>query len=97
MEPAPSEPSLGISERAAERTPFPKDEDGTMGRYERRIFLDRLVEMREAYQTATHQATSMTTDGAIAYAIDLFDDTDRLEAILADGSTDNKSASNLQA
>jgi len=68
-----------------------------MGRYERRIFLDRLVEMREAYQAAPHQATSMTTDGAIAYTIELFDDTDRLEAILADGVTDNKSASNLQA
>jgi hypothetical protein len=68
-----------------------------MGKYERRIFLDRLVEMRAAYQTTTHQSTSMTADGAIAYAIDLFDDTDRLEAILADGSTDSKSTSQTSA
>jgi len=68
-----------------------------MGKYERRIFLDRLVEMRQAYQTTSHQATSMTADGAIAYAIGLFDDTDRLEAILADGSTDSKSTSQTSA
>ena len=67
-----------------------------MGKYERRIFLDRLVGMRAAYQATTHQATSMTADGAIAYAIDLFDDTDRLEAILADGSSD-KSTSQTSA
>jgi hypothetical protein len=68
-----------------------------MGKYERRIFLDRLVEMRAAYQTTTHPATSMTADGAIAYAIDLFDDTDRLEAILAEDSADTTSTSDTPA
>ena len=59
-----------------------------MGKYERRIFLDRLVEMREAYQSTTHTATSLTAAGAIDYAAGLFDDTNRLEAILAEGSAD---------
>jgi hypothetical protein len=59
-----------------------------MGKYERRIFLDRLVEMRDAYQSTTHTATSLTATGAIDYAAGLFDDTNRLEAILAEGSAD---------
>ena len=59
-----------------------------MGRYERRIFLDKLVELRDAYRSTTHEATSMTVDGAIDYTISLFDDTDRLEALLADEPAD---------
>jgi hypothetical protein len=59
-----------------------------MGRYERRIFLDKLVELRDGYKSTTHEATSMTVDGAIDYTIGLFDDTDRLEAILAEYSAD---------
>lgn len=55
-----------------------------MGRYERKIFLDKLVELRDGYKSTTHEATAMTIDGAIDYTIGLFDDTDRLEAILAD-------------
>jgi hypothetical protein len=54
-----------------------------MGRYERRIFLDKLVELRDGYKSTTHDATSMTVDGAIDYTIGLFDDTNRLEALLA--------------
>jgi hypothetical protein len=59
-----------------------------MGRYERRIFLDKLVELRDAYRSTTHEATSMTVDGAIDYTVGLFDDTDRLEALLADEPAD---------
>jgi len=59
-----------------------------MGRYERKIFLDKLVELRDGYKSTTHEATSMTIDGAIDYTIGLFDDTDRLEAILAEESTE---------
>jgi hypothetical protein len=59
-----------------------------MGRYERRIFLDKLVELRDGYKSATHEATSMTVDGAIDYTVGLFDDTDRLEALLADEPAD---------
>ena len=55
-----------------------------MGRYERKIFLDKLVELRDGYKSTTHEATSLTIDGAIDYTIGLFDATDRLEAILAD-------------
>jgi hypothetical protein len=59
-----------------------------MGRYERRIFLDKLVELRDGYRSTTHEATSMTVDGAIDYTVGLFDDTDRLEALLADEPAD---------
>ena len=59
-----------------------------MGRYERKIFLDKLVELRVGYKSATHEATTMTVDGAMDYTIGLFDDTDRLEALLADEPAD---------
>ena len=59
-----------------------------MGRYERKIFLDKLVELRDGYKSTTHEATSMTIDGAIDYTIGLFDDTNRLEAILAEESAE---------
>jgi hypothetical protein len=59
-----------------------------MGRYERRIFLDKLVELRDGYKSTTHEATSMTVVGAIDYTVALFDDTDRLEALLADEPAD---------
>lgn len=68
-----------------------------MGKYERRIFLDRLVELREAYRTTTHGATELTADEAIAYAAELFDDTDRLEALLAEDSADSTSTSDTTA
>jgi len=68
-----------------------------MGKYERRIFLDRLVELRDDYGATTHEGTTMTTEGAIDYAAALFDDTDRLEAILAEFSTDATSTSDTPA
>ena len=68
-----------------------------MGKYERRIFLDRLVELREAYRTTTHVATELTADLAVAYAAELFDDTDRLEALLAEDSADSTSTSDTPA
>lgn len=68
-----------------------------MGRYERKIFLDKLVELRDGYKSSTHEATSMTIDGAIDYTIGLFDDTDRLEAILAEDSAEAASTSDQAA
>lgn len=68
-----------------------------MGKYERRIFLDRLVELREAYRTATHEATKLTADEVVAYAAALFDDTERLEAILAEDSANTTSTSDTTA
>ena len=63
-----------------------------MGRYERKIFLDKLVELRDGYKSTTHEATSMTIDGAIDYTIGLFDDTNRLEALLANEPVDTTSS-----
>lgn len=68
-----------------------------MGKYERRIFLDRLVELRDDYRRTAHEATSMTAHGAIDYAAGLFDDTNRLEALLAEDSADTTSTSNTSA
>lgn len=68
-----------------------------MGRYERKIFLDKLVELRDGYKSTTHEATSMTIDGAIDYTIGLFDDADRLEAILAEDSAEAASTSDQAA
>ena len=62
-----------------------------MGRYERRIFLDRLVELRDAYRTTEHLAIELTANAAVEYAAKLFDDTDRLEALLAEDSADTTS------
>lgn len=63
-----------------------------MGRYERRIFLDKLVELRDAYRTTTHEATELTADAAVDYAAELFDDTDRLEALLAEEPADTSTS-----
>jgi hypothetical protein len=68
-----------------------------MGRYERKMFLERLVELRVAYRMTTHEATSMTAEESIDYAAGLFDDTDRLEAILAEESADPASTSDSPA
>ena len=63
-----------------------------MGRYERKIFLDKLVELRDGDKSATHEATSMTIDGAIDYTIGLFDDTNRLEALLSNEPADTSTS-----
>ena len=68
-----------------------------MGRYERKIFLDKLVELRDGYKSTTHEATSMTIDGAIDYTIGLFDDTNRLEALLANEPAETASTSDQAA
>ena len=62
-----------------------------MSKYERRIFLDRLIELRDSYQGSQHEATSMTVDGAIAYASALLDDGDALDAIVGGDSSDTAS------
>lgn len=68
-----------------------------MSKYERRIFLDRLIELREGYQQTAHEATSMTVEGAISYAAALYDDADRLEGIVGGTSTDTASTSQSPA
>jgi hypothetical protein len=91
MERCSFDPSLGIDERVTEPPPGEATRDGTMGRYERRIFLDRLVELRDAYRTTEHVATELTADAAFAYTAELFDDTERLEALLAEEPADTTS------
>ena len=68
-----------------------------MGRYDRRIFLDRLVELRDAYRTTTHVATELTAEAAVTYTAELFDDTDRLEALLAEEPADSTPTSDTKA
>ena len=68
-----------------------------MGKYERRIFLDRLVELRAGYQQATHEATAMSVSGAISYGIALLDDAAALEAILGEDLGDPASTSDASA
>lgn len=62
-----------------------------MSKYERRIFLDRLIELRTSYQHSQHEVTSMTVDGAIAYASALLDDDEGLDAIIGGDSSDTAS------
>jgi IS5 family transposase len=62
-----------------------------MSKYDGRMFLERLVELRAAYKTTDHAATTMSVQQAIAHALDLLDHPDRLDAILADGSPDTAS------
>jgi hypothetical protein len=68
-----------------------------MGKYERRIFLDRLVELRDAYRTTAHVPSELTAGEAVDYAAELFDDTDRLEALLAGEPADTTSTSDTTA
>jgi hypothetical protein len=87
----PGDRSVLINEQGG-RTDAPAgSRERAMSRYERRIFFDRLVELREAYQSTEHDATSMTAKQAIAYAIGLLDHPARLEAILAESSADGAS------
>lgn len=63
-----------------------------MSKYEGRMFLERLVELRGIYETTDHGATVMTVESAIAYAIALLDDPDRLDAILGVTPADPENA-----
>jgi hypothetical protein len=95
MEPSPFEPSV-LTNKRGDHTEPPERWDRTMSKYERRIFLDRLIDLREAYQSALHEPTSMGIAGAMAYAAALYDDAGRLDAILA-GSSDPASTSSTPA
>jgi hypothetical protein len=62
-----------------------------MSKYERRIYFDHLVELRSTYAATEHLATTMTVDDAIAYAIDLLEDPDQLDALVSGESADRRS------
>ena len=55
------------------------------------------VELREDYKRTAHEATSMTTDGSDRLRGGLFDDTNRLEALLAEEPADTASTSDSPA
>lgn len=93
MERLPPDPSVPLNEGSGQTDALPR-QDGTMSKYERRIFLDRLIELRAGYRQAVHEATTMTVDGAMAYAVDLLDDLDGLDAILGGSPADSTSTSN---
>ncbi len=86
-----------LTNERGDHTEPPERWDRTMSKYERRIFLDRLIELRASYQQTVHAATSMTVEGAIAYAVALYDDADRLEAMVGGTSTDTASTSQSPA
>jgi len=55
-----------------------------MTRYERRMWFEAIYAMRVQYELDDQRATSMTVDGAIAYAVRLLDDPAALDAALVD-------------
>lgn len=59
-----------------------------MSKHEGRIFLERLVQLRGTYCSVEHEATDLTVKDAIAYAIDLLGDPDRLDAIVGETASE---------
>ena len=45
-----------------------------MTRYERKLFFERLMAMREAYRAETHTSTGMTLDQTITFAEQRYND-----------------------
>jgi hypothetical protein len=64
-----------------------------MSKYERRMFFERLVELRTAYGQTDHSPTTMTVSRAIRYAVSLLDHPDKLDALLADDPTTRSESS----
>ena len=54
-----------------------------MGKYERRIWFERLCAMRDAYRRTEHLTEPFTVTMVIDYALDIMDDPDALAAFLA--------------
>lgn len=45
-----------------------------MTRYERKLYFERLVAMRDAYRTETRESTGMTVEQAMTFAEQAFND-----------------------
>jgi hypothetical protein len=78
------------------------DEDEGMSKSERRIFFERLLDLRESYRRTNHRAGRMTAAQAIAYAETLLDDPTAFDAVLQADTPDattrsNKAAGNQQS
>jgi hypothetical protein len=68
-----------------------------MSKYERRIYFERLLELRESYHRTDHSAGDLTVAQAIAYAETLLGDTKALDAILGAESYDSPNDSTAQS
>jgi hypothetical protein len=51
-----------------------------MTRYERKLFFERLLNLREAYRAETHASTEMTIDDVLAFAADTYNDLSEADA-----------------
>jgi hypothetical protein len=51
-----------------------------MTRYERKLFFERLMTLREEYRADPHVATELTIDGVSAFAEAAYDEAEALEA-----------------
>jgi hypothetical protein len=49
-------------------------EMGEMTRYERKLYFERLMALRDAYRAATHESTGMTIEQAMTFAERVFND-----------------------
>ena len=45
-----------------------------MSRYERKVFFEKLIALREAYRADRHERTGLTIDQAIDFAAQAYDD-----------------------
>jgi hypothetical protein len=68
-----------------------------MSKYERRIYFERLLDLRESYRRTDHRAGDMTAAQAIAYAEALLDDPTGLDAVLQADTSDATTRSNQAA
>jgi hypothetical protein len=62
-----------------------------MTRYERKLFFERLIALREAYREETHVGTELTIGGVFAFAEETYDEGTSREA----ASTAAKGASTV--
>jgi hypothetical protein len=65
-----------------------------MSKYERRIYFERLLDLRESYRRTDHSAGDMTAAQAIAYAETLLGDPSGLDAVLQADTSDATTPSN---
>lgn len=45
-----------------------------MTRYERKLFFERLMTLRQAYREEVHEATELTIEGVLAFAEETYND-----------------------
>jgi hypothetical protein len=64
-----------------------------MTRYERKLFFERLMTLRDAYRAEVHESSGMTIEQAIAYAERTFESAAAAEAASAATSSSNGAAS----